>query len=158
MAGVTRLLLALQEISLPGDLPGECDLGLALKHFFERSEIQTLMVQMNQTQLYDKMENRSGFHIERYKDKTLKHKIRHDLPIPFYSYYETGATHESLEVFADEESVGIWPGENAPEYAFLLDGSAWGLNNEHFNELCEEKKPQMVEEITNHIRAFLNNG
>ena len=70
MAGVTRLLLALQEISLPGDLPGECDLGLALKHFFERTDIQTLMVQMNQTQLYNMMESRTGSRLGTYADKT----------------------------------------------------------------------------------------
>ena len=72
MAGVTRLLLALQEISLPGDLPGECDLGLALKHFFERTDIQTLMVQMNQTQLYNMMESRTGSRLGTYADKTLR--------------------------------------------------------------------------------------
>lgn len=156
MAGVTRLLLALQEISLPGDLPGECDLGLALKQFFERTDIQTLMVQMNQSQLYDRQENRYGSILGTYAEKTMKHKIRVGLPTPNYTYYETGATHESLTVYADEESVGIFPDhESAPEYAhFALDGSAWGLNNENFDELM----PDIKEAVTNQIRAFLNNG
>ena len=34
MAGVDRLVLALQAVSFPGDLPGECDLGQILKDFF----------------------------------------------------------------------------------------------------------------------------
>lgn len=156
MAGVTRLLLALQEISLPGDLPGECDLGLALKQFFERTDIQSLMVKMNQSQLYDMQENRYGSILGTYAEKTMKHKIRVGLPTPNYTYYETGATHESLTVYADEESVGIFPDhESAPEYAhFALDGSAWGLNNEHFDELL----PEIKEAVTNQIRDFLRNG
>lgn len=156
MAGVTRLLLALQEISLPGDLPGECDLGLALKQFFERTDIQTLMVKMNQSQLYDMQESRYGAILGTYADKTMKHKIRVGLPTPNYTYYETGKTHESLTVYADEESVGIFPDhESAPEYAhFALNGDAWGLNNENFDELM----PDIKEAVTNQIRAFLNNG
>lgn len=155
MAGVTRLVLALQEISLPGDLPCECDLGLALKQFFERSDIQTLMVQMNQTQLYNMMESRTGSRLGTYADKTLKHKIKWGKPYPYYSYYETGKTHESLEVFAEDEYVMIAPGEDAPKYAIKnLDALAWGLNNEHFEELV----PDMKEAVANHIRDFLTNG
>lgn len=156
MAGVTRLLLALQEISLPGDLPGECDLGLALKSFFERTDIQSLMVKMNQSQLYDMQESRYGTILGTYSDKTKKHKIRVGLPVPNYTYYETGKTHESLTVYADEESVGIFPNhESAPEYAhFALDGDAWGLNTENFDELM----PDIKEAVTNQIRDFLRNG
>jgi hypothetical protein len=156
MAGVTRLVLALQEISLPGDLPGECDLGLALKEFFERTDIQSLMVKMNQSQLYDMQESRYGTILGTYADKTMKHKIRVGLPTPNYTYYETGKTHESLTVYADEESVGIFPDhESAPEYAhFALNGDAWGLNNENFDELM----PEIKEAVTNQIRDFLRNG
>lgn len=153
MAGVTRLLLALQEISLPGDLPGECDLGLALKEFFERTDIQSLMVKMNQSQLYDMQESRYGTILGTYADKTMKHKIRVGLPTPNYTYYETGATHESLTVYADEESVGVFPDhESAPEYAhFALDGNAWGLNVEHWDELM----PKVVVSLQDGIRDFL---
>lgn len=156
MAGVTRLVLALQEISLPGDLPGECDLGLALKSFFERTDIQSLMVKMNQSQLYDMQESRYGTILGTYADKTMKHKIRVGLPTPNYTYYETGKTHESLTVYADEESVGIFPDhESAPEYAhFALNGDAWGLNTENFDELM----PDIKEAVTNQIRDFLRNG
>jgi hypothetical protein len=154
MAGVERVVLALQEISLPGDLPGECDLGLLLKAFFSTPSVQDMMVRMNQSQLYDQMENRYGTHIGHYADKTMKHKVRVGLPTPYYSYYETGRTHESLAVFADEESVGIFPDDTAPEYAMMLDGSAWGLNNENFDEL----RPEMRDAVVDGLRTYLRNG
>ena len=147
-----RLILALQEVSTPGDLPGECDLGLVLKEFFERPSVQELMVKMNQTQLYDMMENRYGYHIDTYKDKTMKHKLKVGLPTPYYSYYETGKTHESLEVVATEEWVGVFPGRDAPEYAtYALDESAWGLNKGHWEEL----EPSIVKATQDGIRKFL---
>jgi len=155
MAGVERVVLALWEISLPGDLPGECDLGSALKAFFERTDIQTQMVQMNQTQLYNMMESRTGTRLGTYAEKTLKHKIKWNKPYPYYSYYETGKTHESLEVFAEDDWVMIAPGEDAPEYAIRnLDALAWGLNDEHFEELV----PEMKDAVINKIRTYLRNG
>ena len=112
MAGVDRLVLALQEVSFPGDLPGECDLGQILKEFFSRPEVKTVMINMNQSQLF-------------------------------------------LEVYADDESVGIFPDESAPDYAnYALDGSAWGLNNENFAELV----PEMRDAVVDGIRNFLTNG
>jgi hypothetical protein len=49
----------------------------------------------------------------------------------------------------------IAPGEDAPKYAIKnLDALAWGLNNEHFEELV----PDMKEAVANHIRDFLTNG
>ena len=151
MPSLDKLLFALQEVSIPGDLPGECDLGIFLKEFFSTPSVQELMVKMNQTQLYNMMENRYGRHIEHYKEKTLKHKIKWNKPYPYYSYYETGKTHESLEVIADEETVGIWPGQDAPEYAVHLDASAWGLNPDHWNEII----PMAIEPIQDGIRKFL---
>lgn len=150
-----RLILALQEISLPSDLPGECDLGLALQEFFERPGVQELMVKMNQSQLYDAMENRYGNRLGVYADKTMKHKRKVGLPTPYYSYYETGATHESLEVMATDEWVGVFPGQDAPEYAtFALDTTAWGLNDANVDELM----PFITEAVVKQIRDFLTNG
>ena len=150
-----RLILALQEISLPSDLPGECDLGLVLQEFFERPGVQELMVKMNQSQLYDAMENRYGNRLGVYADKTMKHKRKVGLPTPYYSYYETGATHESLEVMATDEWVGVFPGQDAPEYAtFALDTTAWGLNDANVDELM----PLITEAVVKQIRDFLTNG
>ena len=150
-----RLILALQEISLPSDLPGECDLGLVLQEFFERPGVQELMVKMNQSQLYDAMENRYGNRLGVYADKTMKHKRTVGLPTPYSSYYETGATHESLEVMATDEWVGVFPGQDAPEYAtFALDTTAWGLNDANVDEL----QPLITEAVVKQIRDFLTNG
>ena len=156
MAGVERLIRALQEVAVPSDdLPTLCDFGQILKKFFSRPDIQELMVKMNQTQLYDMMESRNGTRLGTYAEKTLKHKIRHNRPYPYYSYYETGKTHESLEVFAEDEFVMIAPGQDAPEYAIKnLDAIAWGLNDEHFEELM----PEIKEAVVNEIRDFLTNG
>lgn len=150
------MVLALQEISLPGDFPGECDLGIGLREFFSRPSVQEMMVRMNQSQLYDMQESRYGTILGTYADKTMKHKLRVGLPTPHYTYYETGTTHESLRVYADEETVGIFPDhESAPEYAvFALDPNAWGLNDENFGELA----PEMSEAVVEQIRDFLTNG
>ena len=156
MAGVERLILALQEVAVPSDdLPTECDLGTALKNFFSRPDVQELMVSMNQSQLYDMMENRYGGRLGTYAEKTMKHKRKVGLPTPYYSYYETGATHESLEVMATDEWVGVFPGRDAPEYAtFALDTTAWGLNDANVDELM----PQITEAVVKQIRDFLTNG
>lgn len=155
MAGVERLVLALQEVSFPGDLPGECDLGQILKEFFLRPEVKTVMINMNQSQLFDEQLNRYGTILGTYADKTARHKRRRGLPDVHYTYYETGKTYDSLEVYADDESVGIFPDESAPDYAnYALDGSAWGLNNENFAELV----PEMRDAVVDGIRNFLNNG
>ncbi len=153
MPSIAKLLSTLGEISLPGDLPGGCDLGVVLRDFFERTDISELMVKMNQTQLFDMKQSRYGTILGTYTEKTAKHKRKIGLPDDFYTYYETGKTHESLTVYADEESVGVFPDhESAPEYAhFALDGNAWGLNVEHWDELM----PEVVVSLQDGIRDFL---
>lgn len=155
MTKLDGLVLALQEVSLPGDLPGECDLGQGLKKFFSKEEIKAVMIKMNQSQLYDQQESRYGTRLGVYAEKTAKHKRRVGLPDKYYTYYETGATHESLDVLAEDDWVMVTPGEDAPEYAnFALDTNAWGLNDENFEELMPEIKGAVVEQI----RDFLRNG
>lgn len=150
------LISRLSEIAPPSDdLPTLCDLGIAVREFFSRADIQEWMVQTNQDNMYDRQENIYGQHIAYYSDKTAKHKRKRGLPDKYYTYYETGKTYDSLEVYADDESVGIFPDESAPDYAnYALDGSAWGLNNENFAELV----PEMRDAVVDGIRNFLNNG
>lgn len=156
MAGVGRLVQALLEVSVPpDDFPAECDLGVALRQFFSEPSVQERMVEMNQSQLFDMQESRYGTRLGVYAEKTAKHKRRVGLPDVYYSYYETGRTQESLTVYAEDEFVGIYPHhEDAPEYAQNLDGNAWGLNNENFDELV----PEMKDAVVNRIRQFLTNG
>lgn len=157
MAGVTRLINALSEIAVPepGDaFPVECDLGHILKDFFSRDNIKRWMVEMNQDQLYKLMVNRNGVHIAHYAERTLKRKMRDGKPYPYYSYYETGRTHDSLVVIADDDTVGVYLDTDAPDYSKFLEQSAWGLTDESFDELM----PEMRDAVVDGIRNFLNNG
>ena len=152
--GLDRLILALGEVAAPSDdLPTECDLGEAVREFFERPEVQARMVEMNQSQLFDLQEDTKGHRLGVYKDKTAKHKRKIGLPDHYYTYYETGKTYESLRVYVDATSVSIWPDhETAPEYAQALKGSAWGLNPENRSECVPEIKDIAI----NKIREYLN--
>jgi hypothetical protein len=103
--------------------------------------------------MYDRQENIYGQHIGYYSDKTAKHKRRKGLPDKYYTYYETGETHESLRVYVEADYVAIWPDhESAPEYAHDLDASAWGLQPDDLDERMEEITIAVVEQI----RDFIN--
>jgi hypothetical protein len=158
MAGVERIVNFLRGIDIPSeDIPMDdipsVDLGFALRQFFSRADIQKRMVEMNTDRLYSEQGNRNYQQLGIYADKTAKHKRKYGLPDHYYTYYETGKTHESLRVYAEADSVAIYPDhESAPEYAhFALDGNAWGLNVEHWDELM----PKVVVSLQDGIRDFL---
>lgn len=155
MAGVERIVNFLRGIDIPsedipmGDMPS-VDIGFALRQFFSRTDIQQRMLDMNKDRLYSEQGNRNYVQLGVYAEKTAKHKRRYGLPDHYYTYYETGRTHESLRVYPDGDSVGIYPDhESAPDYAQNLDGSAWGLSDPEMDELMPEVRDAVLIAIRN---------
>ena len=56
-------------------------------------------------------------------------------------------------VFDDFAMVGL--GEYAPEYAFLLDASAWGITDEQYDE---EVRDTLLEFVQDKLKDYLTNG
>lgn len=132
-----------------GGLPS-VDVNLALRQFFSRGDIQERMLQMNTDRLYSEQGNRYYVQLGVYADKTAKHKRRVGLPDHYYTYYETGQTHDSLTVYPQETSVAIYPNhESAPDYANTLDGSAWGLTDPEMDELMPDVRDAVLMAIRN---------
>lgn len=153
MAGVERLINRLSDIEASGGL-AECDLFLALKSFFEKEEVQDLIVKLNTDRLYEHSTDRYGILMPRYADSTLKRKKGRGVnATKSYTYYDSGSTYDNMEIIVDDLSVAIYPDhESAPSYAHMLDGRAWGLTESDFEEI----RPDMKKHIVNEIRNYLN--
>ena len=68
--------------------------------FFKKDNIKDKILDLNRDRLYFESTDNNGVYLPPYAEKTAKHKRRVGLPDRRYTYYETGATHESLELFA----------------------------------------------------------
>ena len=123
--------------------------------FFKKDNIKEKILDLNRDRLYSESTDNQGFYLPPYTDKTAKHKKRVGLPDKRYTYYETGATHESLELFVFDDSAMIAPGEDAPEYAVELDASAWGITDEQYDE---EVRDTLLEFVQDKLKDYLTNG
>ena len=123
--------------------------------FFKQEYIKEKILDLNRDRLYFESTTNRGNYLPPYAEKTAKHKRRVGLPDRRYTYYETGATHESLEllVFDDFAMVGL--GEYAPEYAFFLDASAWGITDGQYDE---EIRETLLEFVQDKLKDYLING
>ena len=123
--------------------------------FFKQDNVKKNILDLNRDRLYVESTNNNGLYLPPYAEKTAKHKRRVGLPDKRYTYYETGATHESLElsVFDDFAMVGL--GEYAPEYAFSLDASAWGITDGQYDE---EVRDTLLEFVQDKLKDYLTNG
>lgn len=131
------------------------DLFELAQMFFKQEYIKEKILDLNRDRLYFESTNNNGLYLPTYAEKTAKHKRRVGLPDKRYTYYETGATHESLEllVFDDFAMVGL--GEYAPEYAFSLDASAWGITDGQYDE---EIRDTLLEFVQDELKNYLING
>ena len=123
--------------------------------FFKQENVKEKILDLNRDRLYSESTNNNGFYLPPYAEKTAKHKRRVGLPDTRYTYYETGATHESLELFVFDDFARVGLGENAPEYAFELDASAWGITDEQYNE---EVRDTLLEFVQDKLKDYLING
>ena len=123
--------------------------------FFKQDNIKEKILDLNRDRLYFESTKNSGLYLPRYAEKTAKHKRRVGLPDERYTYYETGATHESLELFVFDTFAMVGLGEYAPEYAFLLDASAWGITDKQYDE---EVRDTLLGFVQDKLKDYLING
>ena len=123
--------------------------------FFKQDNIKEKILDLNRDRLYFESTNNNGLYLPPYAEKTAKHKRRVGLPDKRYTYYETGATHESLELFVFDDFAMVGLGEYAPEYAFELDASAWGITDGQYDE---EVRDTLLEFVQDKLKDYLTNG
>ena len=131
------------------------DLFELAQMFFKQEYIKEKVLDLNRDRLYFESTNNNGFYLPPYAEKTAKHKRRVGLPDRRYTYYETGATHESLELLVFDDFAMVTLGEYAPEYAFSLDASAWGITDGQYDE---EVRDTLLEFVQDKLKDYLTNG
>ena len=123
--------------------------------FFKQESIKKSILDLNRDRLYIESTNNNGLYLPPYAEKTAKHKRRVGLPDKRYTYYETGATHESLELYVEDEFAMVTLGVDAPEYAFSLDASAWGITDDQYDE---EIREILLGFVQDKLKDYLTNG
>ena len=123
--------------------------------FFKQENVKEKILDLNRDRLYIESTTNRGTYLPPYAEKTAKHKRRVGLPDKRYTYYETGATHESLDLYVEDEFAMVTLGVDAPEYAFSLDASAWGITDEQYDE---EVRDTLLEFVQDKLKDYLING
>ena len=123
--------------------------------FFKQENVKEKILDLNRDRLYIESTTNRGTYLPPYAEKTAKHKRRVGLPDRRYTYYETGATHESLDLFVFDDFAMVGLGEYAPEYAFSLDASAWGITDGQYDE---EVRDTLLEFVQDKLKDYLTNG
>ena len=125
------------------------------QRFFSSDDVKEMVLDLNRDRLYNKSTTRDGILLPPYAEKTAKHKRRVGLPDVRYTYYETGDTHGSLDLVVTDDYAIIVLGTNAPDYAQFLDGTAWGLTDEDYDEGV---RGELLNFVQTEIKNFLFNG
>src|SRR5574344_2161454 len=120
---LAELIIKVDDIAVNSGALTSIDFFELAQMFFKQESIKKSILDLNRDRLYIESTDNNGLYLPPYAEKTAKHKRRVGLPDKRYTYYETGATHESLELFVFDDSAMIGLGEDAPEYAYLLDRS-----------------------------------
>lgn len=125
------------------------------QRFFSNDDVKEMVLDLNRDRLYNKSTTRDGLKLPLYADKTARHKRKVGLPDGCYTYYETGDTHESLDLVVGDDYAIIVLGTDAPDYAQLLDETAWGLTDEDYDEGV---RGELLNFVQTEIKNFLFNG
>ena len=123
--------------------------------FFKQENVKEKILDLNRDRLYIESTTNRGTYLPPYAEKTAKHKRRVGLPDRRYTYYETGATHESLDLYVEDEFAMVTLGIDAPEYAFSLDASAWGITDGQYDE---EIREILLGFVQDKLKDYLING
>ena len=123
--------------------------------FFKQENVKEKILDLNRDRLYIESTTNRGTYLPPYAEKTAKHKRRVGLPDRRYTYYETGATHESLDLYVEDEFAMVTLGVDAPEYAFSLDASAWGITDDQYDE---EIREILLGFVQDKLKDYLTNG
>ena len=150
-----ELISKVDDIAVNSGALATLDFFELAQKFFKQDNVKEKILDLNRDRLYSESTNNNGFYMPPYAEKTAKHKRRVGLPDKRYTYYETGATHESLELFGVDDFAMVGPGEYAPEYAFSLDASAWGITDGQYDE---EVRDTLLEFVQDKLKDYLTNG
>lgn len=150
-----ELISKVDDIAVNSGALATLDLFELAQMFFKQEYIKERILDLNRDRLYFESTNNNGFYLPPYAEKTAKHKRRVGLPDKRYTYYETGATHESLDLYVEDEFAMVTLGVDAPEYAFSLDASAWGITDDQYDEEIREILLGFVQE---ELKNYLING
>ena len=150
-----ELISKVDDIAVNSGALANLDFFELAQMFFNQDKVKEKILDLNRDRLYLESTDNNGFYLPPYAEKTAKHKRRVGLPDKRYTYYETGATHESLELFVFDDSAMVGLGEDAPEYAYLLDASAWGITDEQYDE---EVRDTLLEFVQDKLKDYLING
>ena len=94
-----ELISKVDDIAVNSGALATLDFFELAKMFFKKDNIKEKILDLNRDRLYFESTDNNGIYLPPYAEKTAKHKRRVGLPDKRYTYYETGATHESLELF-----------------------------------------------------------
>lgn len=150
-----ELIIKVDDIAVNSGALTSIDFFELAQMFFKQEHIKKRILDLNRDRLYIESTDNNGFYLPPYSEWTAKHKRRVGLPDRRYTYYETGATHESLELFVFDDFAMVGLGEDAPSYACLLDASAWGITDDQYDEEIREILLGFVQE---ELKKYLTNG
>ena len=150
-----ELIIKVDDIAVNSGALTSIDFFELAQMFFKQESIKKSILDLNRDRLYIESTNNNGVYLPPYAEKTAKHKRRVGLPDKRYTYYETGATHESLELYVEDEFAMVTLGVDAPEYAFSLDASAWGITDEQYDE---EVRDTLLGFVQDKLKDYLTNG
>ena len=125
------------------------------QRFFSNDDVKEMVLDLNRDRLYNKSTTRDGILLPPYAETTARLKRKAGLPDKRYTYYETGDTHESLDLVVGDDYAIIVLGTDAPDYAQLLDETAWGLTDEDYDEGV---RGELLNFVQTEIKNFLFNG
>ena len=150
-----ELISKVDDIAVNSGRLATLDLFELAQMFFKQENIKEKVLDLNRDRLYFESTDNNGFYLPPYAEKTAKHKKRVGLPDKRYTYYETGATHESLDLYVEDEFAMVTLGVDAPEYAVELDASAWGITDDQYDEEIREILLGFIQE---ELKKYLTNG
>lgn len=150
-----ELISKVDDIAVNSGALANLDFFELAQMFFNQDKVKEKILDLNRDRLYLESTDNNGFYLPPYAEKTAKHKRRVGLPDKRYTYYETGATHESLELFVFDTFAMVGLGEDAPEYASSLDASAWGITDGQYDE---EVRDTLLEFVQDKLKDYLING
>lgn len=150
-----ELISKVDDIAVNSGALANLDFFELAQMFFKQDNIKEKVLDLNRDRLYLESTTNRGNYLPPYAEKTAKHKRRMGLPDRRYTYYETGATHESLDLYVEDEFTMVTLGVDAPEYAFSLDASAWGITDDQYDE---EIREILLGFVQNELKKYLTNG
>ena len=150
-----ELISKVDDIAVNSGRLATLDLFELAQMCFKQENIKEKVLDLNRDRLYTESTDNMGVYLPPYSEWTAKHKRRVGLPDRRYTYYETGATHESLDLYVEDEFAMVTLGVDAPAYAVELDASAWGITDDQYDEEIREILLGFVQE---ELKKYLTNG